>query len=111
MATSAFIIYTNAEGELRGTEIHHMGGYVPEQLKERFDGDFEALKAFIEVGRRRGGYSYATDAKTFWDDDSNFRNGTLEGADYCDYVFHVTEDFTFTPVRVEAVTTYNVIAL
>lgn len=111
MATSAFIIYTNAEGELRGTEIHHMGGYVPEQLKERFAGDFEALKAFIEVGSRRGGYNYATDSATFWTDEEYFRGPSLDGADYCDYVFHVTEDFTFTPVRVEAVTTYNLVAL
>jgi hypothetical protein len=107
MATSAFIIYTNANGELRGTEIRRMGGHVPEQLQERFGGDYDALTKFIEVGTSRGGYRLATDDEPYWEADEDSYEVSISSADEADYVFHVLPDFTFQSVRVKTVTAYS----
>jgi hypothetical protein len=107
MATSAFLLYTNANGDLRGTQIDRMGGHVPEQLQERFKGDFEALTKFIEVGAIRGGYRLATDEGPRWDDDEDVYPANIAEANSSDYVFHVLPDFTFQSVNLKAVTVYS----
>lgn len=101
MATSAFIIYTDVHGEIHGTIIHRMGGQAPEQLKERFAGDFDALKEFIDVGSVRGGYRLATDVTPYWDEDEDEQPVDLGYGNSSDYVFHVLPNFSFHPVRLK----------
>lgn len=107
MATSAFILYTTIDGELRGTEIRRMGGNVPEQLQERFAGNYEAFTKFIEEGSGRGGYRLATDVEPYWEADDDNYEVSISSANEADYVFHVLPDFTIQSVRVKAVTSYS----